>query len=176
MTARHLRPARRDQPAGVPVRYTEGTVHGFLELQTESGILLAHGDLLQIARGEAVESRAVFHFADSSIFDETVRFTQDSIFTLTSYELVQSGPAFSNDLTATLTRSGQYSVVSKPHDHGDIKRYAGTLDLPADVYNGMVITIAKNLLTGGVHTVHMVGFTPAPAWSSWRWRRPRRAR
>lgn len=156
-------PAHRgDRPTGVPVRYTEGTVHGFLELRTKSGTLLAQGDLLQVARGAEVESRALFHFPDSSIFDETVRFTQDSVFTLESYDLVQSGPAFSDDLTATLTRSGQYSVVSKPHDHGDIKRYTGTLDLPPDVYNGMIITIAKNLLTGAVHTVHMVGFTPAP--------------
>lgn len=150
------------QPVGVSVRYTEGTVHGFLELRTASGALLAHGDLLQVARGAEVESRALFHFPDSSVFDETVRFRQDSVFTLESYSLVQSGPAFSDDLTATLTRSGQYSVVSKSHHDEDVKRYAGTLDLPADVYNGMVITVAKNLLTGGVHTVHMVGFTPAP--------------
>jgi hypothetical protein len=163
MSARHLRPAHRGgRSAGVSVRYAEGVVHGFLELRTESGTLLAHGDLLQIARGEEVESRMLFHFADSSFFDETVRFTQDRIFRLESYELVQSGPAFADDLTATLTRSGQYSVVSKPHDHGDTKRYTGTLDLPPDVYNGMVITVAKNLLTGGVHTVHLVGFTPAP--------------
>jgi hypothetical protein len=154
--------SRGHQPAGVAVRYTEGTVHGFLELRTESGTLLAHGDLLQVARGAEVETRALFHFSDSSVFDETVRFRQDSVFTLESYALVQSGPAFSDDLTATLTRSGQYSVVSKSHHDEDIKRYTGTLDLPADVYNGMVITVAKNLLTGGVHTVHMVGFTPAP--------------
>jgi len=150
------------QPVGVSVRYTEGTVHGFLELRTESGTLLAHGDLLQVARGTEVESRALFHFSDSSVFDETVRFTQDSVFTLESYALVQSGPAFTDDLSATLTRSGQYTVVSRSHHDEDVKRYSGTLDLPADVYNGMVITIAKNLLTGGVHTVHMVGFTPAP--------------
>jgi hypothetical protein len=32
---------RRVEPAAVPVRYAEGTVHGFLELRTATGALLA---------------------------------------------------------------------------------------------------------------------------------------
>jgi hypothetical protein len=38
----------------------------------------------------------------------------------------------------------------------------GTLDLHPDVYNGMVLTVLKNLSGGAGETVHMVAFTPAP--------------
>jgi hypothetical protein len=49
------------------------------------------------------------------------------------------------------------------HDKdGEEKEYSGRLDLPPDVYNGMVITIAKNLVKGDTQTVHIVAFTPKP--------------
>ena len=62
----------------------------------------------------------------------------------------------------TLSRSGQYVVKTKLHKEGGEKHYTGTLDLPRDVYNGMVITIAKNLVTRDPQTVHLVAFTPQP--------------
>lgn len=137
---------RRVEPAAVPVRCTEGTVHGFLELRTATGALLAQGDLLQVARDRGVESRLVFHFSDASVFEEAVTFTQHGVFTMQSYHLVQGGPAFANDLEVTLSRPGQFVVKTKSHRDGDEKQYTGKLDLPPDVYNGMVITIAKNLV------------------------------
>jgi hypothetical protein len=131
---------RRVEPAAVPVRYTEGTEHGFLELRTASGALLAPGDLLQVARDREVERRMVFHFSDTSVFEEAVTFTQHGVFTMQSYHLVQRGPAFADDLEATLSRSGQYIVKTKSHKDGREQQYTGTLDLPPDVYNGMVAT------------------------------------
>jgi hypothetical protein len=153
---------RRVEPAAIPVRYSEGTVHGFLELRTATGTLLAHGDLLQVAREKDIESRLVFHFSDASVFEETVTFTQHGVFTMEKYHLVQSGPAFADDLEATLSRSGQYVVKTKSHKDGKEKEYTGTLDLPPDVYNGMAITIAKNLVAHDTQTVHIVAFTPQP--------------
>jgi hypothetical protein len=155
------RPRRVEHPA-VPVRYAEGTQHGFLELRTAAGALLAHGDLLQVPRDRGMESRLVFHFPDASRFEETVTFTQHDVFTLQSYHLLQSGPAFDDDLEVTLSRSGQYVVKTKSHKDGDTKQYTGTLDLPPDVYNGMIITIAKNLAPRAIQTVHIVAFTPKP--------------
>ncbi len=152
----------RVAPAGVPVRYAEGTVHGFLELRTATGAVLAHGDLLQVARDREVESRLVFHFLDASVFEEAVTFTQHDVFTMQNYHLVQSGPAFADDLAVTLARSGRYVVKTKAHKDGREQQYTGTLDLPPDVYNGMVITIAKNLVTRDTQTVHLVAFTPEP--------------
>lgn len=153
---------RRVEPAAVPVRYAEGTVHGFLELRTATGALLAHGDLLQVARDQEIESRMVFHFSDASVFEEAVTFTQHGVFTMRNYHLVQRGSPFADDLEVTLSRSGQYVVKTKSHEDGREKQFTGRLDLPPDVYNGMVITIAKNLAARDTQTVHVVAFTPKP--------------
>lgn len=155
-------PDRRVEPAAMPVRYSEGMVHGFLKLETADGKLLAHGDLLQIPRDRSIESRMVFHFADSSVFDEKVIFTQHGVFAMQDYHLVQRGPAFERDLEVTLSQSGQYTVKTKSHKDGDKDEFSGVLTLPADVYNGMVITIAKNMVPGDTQTVHIVAFTPKP--------------
>jgi len=148
-------------PAAVPVRYAEGTLHGFLELRTTADSLLAHGDLLQVPRDTAIESRLVFQFADSSRFEETVLFTQHRVFTLLSYKLVQTGHAFAQDLDVELSRDGAYVVKTKSHKDGKEDRMTGKLELPADVYNGMIITVAKNLAREA-RTVHIVAFTPKP--------------
>ena len=154
--------APRAESAGVAVRYSEGTVHGFLELRTAAGALLASGDLLQTVADGEVTSRLVFHFPDSSAFEETVKFTQHGVFAMQQYHLLQRGPAFANDLEVTLSRSGQYTVATKAHKDGREKQYTGTLDLPPDVSNGMAITIAKNMAARDTETVHVVAFTPKP--------------
>ena len=155
----------RERPvvgAGVPVRFTEGTVHGFLELTTEAGAFLARGDLLQVARNGGVESRMVFHFENGSVFEESVTYTQHDVFTMETYHLVQSGPAFENDLDATLSRGGNYVVRTKAHKDGTENEFAGSIAMPGDVYNGMVVTIAKNSSAEHVTTVHAVAFLPEP--------------
>lgn len=158
--ARHR--GHQDASPPVPVRFLEGTVHGFLELRSVAGAVLATGDLLQVAGEQGVQSRMTLHFSDSSVFEETVTFTQHGVFIMEQYGLVQSGPAFANDLRVTLSRSGAYVVKTKSHPDGQERQYTGTLDLPADVYNGMAITIAKNLVAHKTQTVHMVAFTPEP--------------
>ena len=155
-------PDRRVEPEAMPVRYSEGMVHGFLRLETASGTLLAHGDLLQVPKDRGIESRMVFHFADSSVFDERVTFTQHGVFAMQEYHLVQKGPAFERDLEVTLSRTGQYKVSTRSHKDGEVDEHSGVLTLPPDVYNGMVITIAKNLAPGDTQTVHIVAFTPKP--------------
>jgi hypothetical protein len=146
--------------AGVPVKYLEGTVHGFLKLGTPGGEVLGHGDLFQIVKDGAIQSRMVFHLK-GSVFDERVTYTQNGVFRLQSYRLTQSGPLFDRDMDITLSGSGAFTVKSRSHD-GDGKEeiQEGKLDLPADVYNGMVTTIAKNLPAGG--NIHYVAFTPKP--------------
>jgi hypothetical protein len=149
--------------APVPVRFVEGSLHGFLVLSTPKGVLIASGDLLQVGRDGEVRSRLVFHFKDGSLFDETVVFTQRNVFTLQSYHLVQRGPVFPEDTEITLERaSGKYRVKTRARKDGREKVRDGTLDLPPDTYNGMVLTVLKNLSGGAGETVHMVAFTPAP--------------
>jgi hypothetical protein len=149
-------------PAAVSVRYAEGTLHGFLELRNTADSLLAHGDLLQVPRDSDIETRLVFQFTDSSFFQETVRFTQHGVFKLESYRLEQRGRAFVQDLSVELAGDGQYIVETKSHKDGKGDRWTGKLDLPEDIYNGMIITIAKNLPPRTARTVHIVAFTPKP--------------
>ena len=106
------------------------------------------------------------HFKDGSLFDETVVFTQQRVFTMNTYHLVQRGPAFFDDTEISLERAtGKYHVKTKTHKDGKEEVLDGKLDLPLDVYNGgMVLTAAKNLRKGASETVHTVAFTPhAPA-------------
>jgi hypothetical protein len=149
-------------PGGVPVRYSEGTVHGFLVLTNEAGNVVAHGDLLQLVTNEGLASRMVFHFGDGSVFEESATYTQQGVFALKNYHLVQSGPAFADDLDATLSHSGAYTVKTKARKDGAEHMYDGTLNMPGDVYNGMVPVIVKNVSTRQNTSVHMVAFTPEP--------------
>ena len=153
----------RVKPQPIPVRFAEGTVHGFVDLHTATGTLLANGDLLQVAKEGGIESRMIFHFLDGSFFEETVLFTQQREFALRSYHLVQRGPAFADDLDASLQASGKYVVKTKSHGDGKLNQHDGTLnDMPPDVSNGLVITILKNLTRHDTQTVHLVAFTPQP--------------
>ena len=148
--------------APVPVRFVEGVTHGFLILRTVDGALIASGDLLQVGRGGGIESRTIFHFKDGSLFDETVVFTQKQFFAMQSYRLVQRGPVFTEDTEISLERTGKYRVKTKTRKDGREKVLKGTLDLPPDVYNGLVLTLVKNLPKGAGETVHIVAFTPEP--------------
>jgi len=149
--------------APVPVRFAEGSLHGFLTLSTHAGVLIASGDLLQIVRDGEIRSRLVFRFKDGSVHDETAVYSQRNVFTLQSYHVVQRGPAFLEDTEVSLERaSGKYRVKTSARKDGREKVLDGTLDLPLDTYNGMVLTVLKNLSSGAGETVHMVAFTPAP--------------
>jgi len=151
------------EAAVVPVRFIEGVTRGFLLLRTINGVLIAQGDLFQVVRGAEVESRMIFRFKDGSVFDETAIFTQQGVFSMQKYRLVHHGPVFREDTEISMERaSGKYRVKTKARQGGREELLDGTLDLPPDVYNGMVLTVAKNLPPGGSETVHMVAFTPAP--------------
>lgn len=124
---------------------------------------MAQGDLLQVAKGDRVESRMVFRFKDGSVFDEIVTFSQQRVFTLHSYRLTQRGPVFPEDVDISLDRAtGKYKVKTRAGKDGPEEVLEGTLDLPPDVYNGMVLTVVKNLPKGASETVHIVAFTPQP--------------
>jgi hypothetical protein len=155
------RPAANDAP--LPVRFPEGVLHGFLVLRTAQGDDLAQGDLLVGVRNGAVESRMVFAFTDGSLHDERVTFTQDSVFRMREYSLEQRGPTFPADVEIALDgNSGHYRVVSRAHESGEREVHEDTLDLPPDTYNGMALTIVKNLPENTSRAIHYVAFTPKP--------------
>jgi len=152
----------RSEAAVITVRYAEGVTHGFLTIRSQAGELLAEGDLLQVVRPEGVDSRLVFHFRDGSLHDETVVFSQHRVFSMLSYRLVQRGPTFPEELEVRVEREGgRYEVRSRRHDAGE-KTARGDMTLPPDVYNGMQITLLKNLAKDAGETVQILAFTPTP--------------
>jgi hypothetical protein len=146
----------------VPVRFVEGVSHGFLTLRTADAAQIATGDLLQFVRRGEVESRMVFIFKDGSVLDETVVFTQQRVFAMKTYRLLQKGPSFAEDTEISLERaSGKYRVKTTARKDGRVDLLEGVIEMPADTYNGMVLTVTKNLAKGAAETIHVIAFTPA---------------
>ena len=146
----------------VEVRFREGVTHGLLALRSTTGATVALGDLLQTSKGDRVESRMTFHFMDGSLHDETVTFSQQQVFTMVAYRLLQRGPSFPEAVDVSLDRKkGRYTTRSTGKGEKE-KASEGHLELPADVYNGMIGTLLKNLPPGGSETVHFIAFTPTP--------------
>ena len=147
----------------VAVRYAEGIVHGFLALRTLDGTLIADGDLIQVAHGDQVTSRLVFHFKDGSIRDETAVFSQRQRFRLLRDHLVQKGPTFSQPLDVSIECTSGQVTVRYTDEHGNQKVDAERLQLPPDLANGIILTLLKNVRPDAPPpTLSMVATTPKP--------------
>lgn len=146
--------------APVPVQLPEGPAYAVLELESLAGEKLADGELAQAKRGESVESRLTFRFADGSAYDEIVVFSQERVFRLLTYSLVQKGPAFrGGELEVTFDReSGRYRTRSWDED-GDESSGQGAVEIPEDIYNGMVGILMRNGKDGRAEG-HLFAFTP----------------
>jgi len=154
------RPALADP---IHVRFSEGVTRGFPVLRSLAGQILAQGELVQVARGDLVESPLTFTFLDGSLYDEHVVFSQRDVFILQSYRIVQRGPSFPESLEARVDRAtGRYEVRHRPDEDSAPETLTGALTLPDDVYNGLLSTLMKNLPPGGSVTVQIVAFTPKP--------------
>jgi hypothetical protein len=146
----------------VQVRHTEGLVHGFLLLSTTDGTPLAQGDLIQFSRQGRVTNHLTFHFKDGSIHDETTVFSQRGTFRLLRYHLVQKGPTFPHPKEMTIEGSSAEVTVHYTED-GKEKVATDRLKWPADVSNGMMFTLLKNIgANDSPRTVSMVASTPKP--------------
>ena len=147
----------------VPVRHLEGTMHGFLELRSENGDVVASGDLIQFTHGGQVTTETVFHFKDGSVDDETTVFSQRRTFQLISDHHVQKGPAFPHPMDVMIDcRSGQVTVRSEGKD-GKEEVKSDHMNLPADLANGIVPLIVENTPSGSAETaVSMLVMTPKP--------------
>jgi hypothetical protein len=152
--------SKEPSPAAIPVRYTEGLVHGFLILRSLDGKVLADGDVQQSSSGDRVTARLVFHFKDGSIHDETTVFSQHHTFRLQSYHLIQKGPTFEHPSELVIDgASGQVTV--RYTDDGKEKTETEHLKLPPDVANGLALIFLKNRQPDAPQTtVSMVASTP----------------
>jgi hypothetical protein len=146
----------------IPVRYPEGTTHGFLALRTLDGKLLASGELTEVLHGNQVLSHLVFRFKDGSVDDDTAVFSQAGTFRLISDHHVQKGPSFPHPTNVLLKAStGQVTVHYKDKDRDQVENHH--LDLPPDLANGMILNLLKNISPDTRETkVSYVGASPKP--------------
>jgi hypothetical protein len=132
----------------IPVRYPQGSGHGFLALRTLEGALIATGESTQTVRGDRVTSRLVFHFRDGSIDDDLTVFTQRGTFRLISDHHIQRGPSFPKPIDFLIDAvMGQ--ITSRAADG---KLTVEHLDLPIDVSNGLPPNLLLNIRTSTAET------------------------
>jgi hypothetical protein len=147
----------------VAVRHREGVVRGFLALRATAGELLANGDLIQTSRGDRVVSRFVLRFQDGSLHDETTVFYQRERFQLVSDHLVQRGPTFPHPIDLRIDVSKGRVNVRRRDDDGKDEIVEEQMELPADLANGMILTLLKNVPPQAASTtVSMLFATPKP--------------
>jgi hypothetical protein len=147
----------------VPVRYVQGTVHGFLVERGEDGHIVASGDSVQVVHGDLVTNRTIFTYKDGSVDDETTVFSQRRSFRLISDHHIQKGPFFPHPMDLTIdARSGQVTVKTTGKA-GKEEVYAEHMNLPPDLANGMVSQLMGNLKAAAqTMTVSIVVTTPKP--------------
>jgi hypothetical protein len=150
--------------ASVAVRFPEGLGHGFLLVRSLVGEIIGQGEMTQVVKdGDQVESHLVFTFKDGSLHDEKVLFSQQRVFRMLHYHLVQHGPSFPDQIEVSIDRStAEYKVRSRAGTDGKEEVLAGAFTLPQDVYNGIFVTMLLNLPKGASETVNFLAFTPAP--------------
>jgi hypothetical protein len=102
-------------------------------------------DLFQMVRGDRVTARLLFRFKDGSVDDDTTVFSQWGNFQLISDHHIQKGPSFPQPMDMSIdVPSGQITVRSTGKD-GKEEVKSEHLDLPPDVVNGLILSIAKNI-------------------------------
>jgi hypothetical protein len=147
----------------MPVRYVQGTLHGFLELRAEDGREVASGDITQVVHGTRVTLHTRFQFKDGSSDDETTVFAQRRSFQLITDHRIQKGPSFPHPMDVLIdAHSGQVTVRSTDKD-GKEEVKTDHLHLPADLANGMIPVVVENLRPDAPETtLSMVVATPKP--------------
>jgi len=126
----------------IPVRYAQGSSHGFLALKTLEGRIIAVGESTQTVRGDRVTSRLIFRFRDGSIDDDVTVFTQREVVRLVSDHHIQRGPSFPKPIDFLIDMEAG-GVSFKAEDGTVTKEH---MDLPADVSNGLPPNLLLNIL------------------------------
>jgi hypothetical protein len=146
--------------APVEVRLPEGSTRGFLTIRGADGRRLGHGELVQTVRGDQLDNRLVLRFDDGSIQDETTIYSQRGVFKLDAYRFTQRGPSFPGAEISFDRASGRYEAKVHAKRGAPEELASGTFDMPADLYNGMTLTLLKNLPSARPVTTQLAVFTP----------------
>jgi hypothetical protein len=153
----------RAQADPVTVRYVQGSLHGFLELRSPDGRVVAVGDATGVVRGGHVVTETVFHFKDGSVDDETAVYTQHRVFQLISDHHIQKGPSFPHPMDMTVDVPSGTVTVRELGKDGKVDVRTEHMKLPADLANGIVSVLMENLKAGEADpSFSMVVLTPKP--------------
>jgi hypothetical protein len=150
------------EAAPVRVRLAEGNARGFLVLRSLEGEAIAQGEFQQKPVGATIESRLILRFKDGSLREGLAVFSQEGVFRLERYRLVQRGPSFPTMEVSFDRKTGRYEAVTQEKKDDEEKRAGGTLEMPADLYNGLALILLKNMGTQGEAVVQTAVFTPKP--------------
>ena len=126
-----------------PVQQFESAYHGFLVLRDQSGATVGSGEVIQAPHKGHMSVRLVFRFKDGSVDDETTEYTQNQTFHLIADRHIQRGPFFPHPIDASIDVPSQH-VKTVQLDKGPESVSEEHVDLPADLSNGIVLTLIKN--------------------------------
>lgn len=138
----------------IPVRYREGTTRGFLVLRSPkdadgpdaaSPKEIGTGDLTETLSGDRVDSTLTFHFKDGSLYQEVAEFSQEGNFRLLRYRLTEKGPSFKKPEEMSVDALKGLVVVHYADSHGHDKVETRHMKLPADIADGMISVLARNI-------------------------------
>jgi hypothetical protein len=117
------------------VRFLEGAAHGYFIVRSLAGETIGQGELTQVLKDEnLVESQVVIHFKNGSLYDEKVAFSQQRVFAMLRYHLIQRGPSFPDQIDFSIDRgTAEYKVRSQSGKDAKEKLLAGHFDLPTTV-------------------------------------------
>jgi len=147
----------------IVVRYKEGVSRGFLVVCTPDGKQIGFGDAFQVANGDKVTSRMIFHFNDGSVDDETTIFSQSGSFRLLNDHVLQKGPAFKQPMETWIDTAKKKVMVRYTDKDGKANVVTQELDLPPDLSNGLLLTLLKNIDSRTPKTtVSYLAATPKP--------------
>jgi hypothetical protein len=147
----------------IPVRHTEGLIHGFLVVRSLAGKAVADGQMTQDARGDRVTNHLIFRFKDGSIYEDKTLFSQRGTFRLLSDHLVQRGPSFKQPMDTSIDASTGEVKVRYTDARGKEKVIAQRMKLPSDLANGLLFTLIKDVNPRVPRTtVSWVATTPKP--------------
>jgi hypothetical protein len=104
----------------------------------------------------------VLNFKDGSLRDERVTFSQDDVFRVEAYRLMQHGPSFPISEISFDRETGRFAARTQQTKADEVREASGALEMPADLYNGMALVLLKNLPPTSVASVRMAVFTPKP--------------
>ena len=134
--------------ASIPVRYPQGSQHGFLALRTQNGERIATGDVTQTVHGDIVTSQLIFRFRNGSVDEDTTVFSQRSVFHLISDHHIQRGPSFPKPIDVMI--DALHGEVTSHDEKGEVRD--DHVDLPADLANGLPPNLLLNILPSSKET------------------------